>query len=600
MTAGPVETRLAALVDTHMGWGSQSATGLHILGGAGVGASSRGDVKLNLREVLVGRGIEVDAALCQEVASALSTLDVVARARAEAPYVNLVLDDGFLEETVLAAVDAAGSDYGSAPSQGRRALVSYSNPNLNKPLHVGHLRNNLLGAAVAELIAASGYEVFRAQCVSDWGRHICQAIVAHEKWGAGSTPDEADIKGDHFVGSYYVMFHRENDSDVDTVDTGTEDSGRIQSALDADAAELLLAMEEGDPAALALNDRITAWAEAGMEATYRRIGTRFDIVFRESATRDLSRRLVDRALELGICRHRPDGSVYADLTEQGHGEVTLVRSDGTLVVYAQLLGSYVYRYEQLRFDSNLIVNGNHWTSGFAVIDCLLGLLGFDWVQRHDRVHYGMVNLPDGPMASRRGVVVHADRLLDEMIDGFRRQLAERCPTTMPEKEIEALAIGFVKHLFLRVPRNKSMLFDWETPWGAALDEYTLVLRTLALAELRSVLPEPAAMPFAAEGACSPRSLALHVNAFPTIVLRAAEHREPAKVLRFLHDLCTDVWRSGLVLPPGDPLWGAVAFVVRRALGLLNIDLPADLGAFVPVAELPPFDQGAVSDGLVSV
>ena len=583
MTTGPVEERLAGLIDACQGWEDVAWRGLHAVGPPVGSREPLGDFKLNLREATRS---SVDDE-CERIAVALDALDVVERALPKAPYVYLTLDASFVAETVIEAVAREGDSYGTGPATGRRVLVSYSNPNLNKPLHLGHLRNNLLGAALAELLAARGDDVTRAQVVSDWGRHICQAAVAYAKWGDDEAPESVGAKSDHFVGRHYVRFHEENaglsaasygDAGNDGDGAGDDPAKATTSVLDDEAAAMLVALEAGDPDAAERNRRIVAWAEAGIEATYRRIGTRFDVVFRESEARPLARRLIDAALAQGTCLRRSDGSIYADLTAQNLGEVTLVRRDGTLVAYSQLLGSYVERFERCRFDTAVIVNGQQWSSGFAVIDTLLRLLGYDWVDRHDRVHYGMVRLAEGAMASRTGLAVHVDGFLDGIADELRRRLPPRVVASLPANDIEALAVAFVKLTFLRVPQAKPLHFDAKALWEAPYECLSLVVRGLATAEARG------AATVANGGHGSSKRLSLLVNALPALTQRAAEHRDPSKLTRHLLDLCAAVLAEAPHIPDDDGIRAAAATAIRRSLALLNVSLPRDLNVVITPAD----------------
>lgn len=516
--------------------------------------SKVGDVRLDLQPLL-GEGAAT-AERCQEAARELSSLPEVEQATAVPPRVYVLSDLGFLRECVTEAVLRQRETFGSGDEGGgRKALVSFSSPNANKPLHLGHLRNNVVGMSLASLFAARGWRALRGEVVSDWGVHICQAMLAYQLWGEGTAPEQSGEKSDHFVGRFYVRFHEESETDP---------------SLEAKATALLERMEAGDQELLALNSRITKWAEKGIRKTYKRLGTSLDLIFREGDTRDVGKKVVAEALASGRCQRRDDGSVYVDLGGE-MGEVTLLRRDGTPVVYTQLLGFHVSRFKTHPFDLCPTLLGREWEAGANVVDETLRRCGHDFVERIERVHYGMVRLQEGRMKSRDGTTVSADSLLDRATVRLSEVWsADRggAPIGDDKEACRRLAVGVVKYLFLSVKRMKDVLYDEEVLWDRALGRFATVVHALAWAEGAG---GPAAVP---PSEAELRKLLNHINGFPALVHQACDEREPAFVVRFADELCNHVRACRYGLDAGAR--ESVGVVLRRCFDLLNIELPPSL------------------------
>ena len=470
------------------------------------------------------------------------------------------------------AIATSGTDYGSHDRElGRTSVVSFSSPNINKPLHVGHLRNNFLGMSLARLLRAQGCAVRKDDNQSNWGVHICQAVLAYQLWGDGRTPASARVKGDHLVGELYVRFHEEN-----ARLRGTDER---TTPLDHRAQELLRRMEAGDQELIDLNQLVTGWARAGITETYRRIATEMDFVVQERDTLEVARSVVARGLQRGLCLRRDDGSVYVDLRNTGNDPVTLIRQDGTPVVYFQHMGSRVHRYDQLDFDRVLMVMGLEWRSGNKMVEGALMKLGYDWASRIEPVHYGMVVLPEGKMRSRSGTGVQADAVLDRFSSALARGwTSPDTPADAKHRACERLAVALLKLYFLGHPRHEQVSYDEPGIWRT-----TLPRLNDALAVLRHTTPSP--VPFQETELAADddhaRRLLLRLNAFPRAVHVAYERREPAHLVRELHDL-VGLWHRWQRIRPVPPsVTEATATVMRAGLALLNVELPDDLGGLPP-------------------
>lgn len=527
-----------------------------------------GDFRFDLRPFL-GAAAE-EKARCQDLARLVSGLEGVEKATAIPPRIYIKVESAFLHGHVVPAILRDPGTYGSEEAgKGLTAIVTFSDPNANKPLHLGHLRNNFIGMALAGLLSAQEYSVERHATLSDWGIHICQALLAYMKWGAGATPEDAGVKGDHFLGRYYVMFHNENQKQkpLPSGDSSDYPAGQTESAptkLEAEAAALLRRMQEGEDALLRLNRRLTEWAEAGIGETYARIGTRFDAVFRELDTLPVAERVIEAALAGGLCHRRGDGSVFVDLGKDGLGEVTLIRKDSTPVVYTQMMGIDVLRFER-RLDKVLSIFGREWETGATGYVEVLRRFGYEWVPKYEPVYYGMVRLPEGRMKSREGKIVSADELIDQMRDRLATQPGS-WGANLPETEPETLAVGLLKYYFLRVRRTEDLLYDERRLWERALPAFAAIVEAAA-PRAEAPMREPMLPP------SEPlRLLLLHLNAFPRALRRALEAREPAEVVRFLEELSLKLKACRSQGTPPEVI-KAAAIVTRRGLSVLNIDLP---------------------------
>ena len=358
------------------------------------------------------------------------------------------------------------ADYGQGEPSGRKVMVEYSSPNTNKPLHLGHLRNNFLGYATSEILKANGHEVMKVNLVNDRGIHICKSMLAYEEFGNGETPESSGIKGDHLVGKYYVLFDKAYKEQVEKlVAQGTDkEEAKKKAPLMLQAQEMLLKWEQGDAQVVNLWKKMNGWVYAGFEETYRTIGVDFDKFYYESETYMLGKERVEEGLQKKVFFKKPDGSVWVDLTEEGLDEKLLLRADGTSVYITQDLGTAELKYNDFPYDQSVYVVADEQNYHFQVLTATLKKLGKPYAEGIYHLSYGMVDLPSGKMKSREGTVVDADELVQEMVDTARQQTEElgKIEGFTPEQAQElyhTLAMGALKYFLLKVDPKKRMLFN---------------------------------------------------------------------------------------------------------------------------------------------
>ena len=356
--------------------------------------------------------------------------------------------------------------YGRHSRNGKKIMVEYSSPNTNKPLHLGHVRNNVLGFSLSEILDAAGYEVFKTCLVNDRGIHICKSMIAWQKYGNDETPESAGLKGDHFVGKYYVIFDQEYKKEIASlVATGsTEEEAKKTAPLILETQAMLLAWEAHNPEVLALWKRMNAWVYAGFEQTYSRLGVTFDKYYYESDTYKLGKDLIEQGLDSNVFFKKTDGSVWIDLTADGLDEKVVLRADGTSVYITQDLGTAVLKEADFGMDQSIYVVGNEQDYHFKVLFLILKKLGLPWANGLLHMSYGMVDLPGGKMKSREGTVVDADDLMDEMQETARIK-TEELGKTDDFSEAEKISLnrkiglGALKYFLLKVDPRKRLLFD---------------------------------------------------------------------------------------------------------------------------------------------
>ena len=381
-------------------------------------------------------------------------------------FLNIVVEPGFWCSVLKHIEDTP--DYGitKATDDSPLYMVEYSSPNTNKPLHLGHVRNNLLGFSLSEILKACGNRVVKTNIVNDRGIHICKSMLAWKKWGEGATPESTGKKGDHLIGDFYVLFDKHFKAEVkELMEKGmTEDEAKAASPLMNEAREMLVRWEQKDPEIRGLWEMMNSWVYAGFDETYKRMGVDFDKIYYESQTYLEGKEKVLEGLEKGIMYRKDDGSVWADLTADGLDHKLLLRADGTSVYMTQDIGTAKLRYQDYPIDKMVYVVGNEQNYHFQVLSLLLDKLGFKWGK--DLVHfsYGMVELPEGKMKSREGTVVDADDLMDEMVGTARevsRELGKLDGLTEAEAEeiAETVGLGALKYFLLKVDPRKNMTFN---------------------------------------------------------------------------------------------------------------------------------------------
>ena len=395
---------------------------------------------------------------------------LIAKFNAVQGFLNLVIDDAFWIKQ-LEAIDA-DENYGkgqrlTANGQQPLMMVEYSSPNTNKPLHLGHVRNNLLGYSIAKIQEANGWKVVKTNIVNDRGIHICKSMLAWLKYGNGETPETSGKKGDHLIGDYYVRFDKEYKKQISELMAAgkDEETAKREAPLMLEAQEMLRKWEANDPEVRALWAKMNSWVYAGFDETYKRMGVSFDKIYYESNTYLEGKSEVEKGLASGAFYRREDGSVWADLTKDGLDEKLLLRSDGTSVYMTQDIGTAKLRFQDYPIDKMVYVVGNEQEYHFKVLSILLDRLGFPFGKELVHFSYGMVELPNGKMKSREGTVVDADDLMDKMIEDAREISKDKVNTLqgITEEETDEIArkvgLGALKYFILKVDPRKNMLFN---------------------------------------------------------------------------------------------------------------------------------------------
>ena len=508
---------------------------------------------------------------------------------------------GFLNLTVSRAYwrgrlheIASDADFGfrKAGPDSDLVMVEYSSPNTNKPLHLGHVRNNLLGYSLSQILKANGHKVIKTNIVNDRGIHICKSMLAWKKWGDGATPESTGKKGDHLIGDFYVAFDKHYKAEVKEIaarENISEEEAEKKSPLMAEAREMLRRWEAADPEVRELWKMMNGWVYAGFDETYRRLGVDFDKIYYESDTYLEGKDLVLGGLEKGIMFRKEDGSVWADLTNDGLDHKLLLRADGTSVYMTQDIGTAKLRYQDYPIDKMIYVVGNEQNYHFQVLSILLDRLGFKWGKDLTHFSYGMVELPEGKMKSREGTVVDADDLIDTMVASAAEMGAERF-AEMPAGESAEIArivgLGALKYFLLKVDPRKNMLFnpkesiDFNGNTGPFI-QYTY-------ARIRSVLRKAEGFDPAATPQCEPNAkesvLIRKVADFPSVVAEAGRNYSPAVVANYAYDLAKEYnqfYHDYSILREENParrelrllLSYTVARTLKGAMSLLGIEMP---------------------------
>lgn len=379
-------------------------------------------------------------------------------------FLNLSIADSYWLN--LLNNDLLSADFGQIEPNGKKVMVEYSSPNTNKPLHLGHVRNNLLGYSVAELLGAAGYEVIKVNLVNDRGIHICKSMLAWQKWGNGETPESSGLKGDHLVGKYYVVFDKEYKKEIEALvaQGQTEEEAKKNAPLIKEAQQMLLAWEAGDEAVIALWKKMNGWVYDGFAVTYKKLGVDFDRYYYESNTYLLGKDTVEEGLAKGVFFKKEDGSVWIDLTAEGLDQKLVLRADGTSVYITQDLGTAEMKYDDFHMDESIYVVGNEQDYHFKVLFLILEKMGKSWAKGLHHLSYGMVDLPSGKMKSREGTVVDADDLIAEMIDTAKEktEILGKTNDFTEEEKVELynnIGLGALKYFLLKVEPKKRLLFD---------------------------------------------------------------------------------------------------------------------------------------------
>ena len=477
-------------------------------------------------------------------------------------------------------------------------MIEYSSPNTNKPLHLGHVRNNLLGWALAQVMEANGNHVVKTNIVNDRGIHICKSMLAWQKYGNGETPETSGTKGDHLIGDYYVAFDKHYREEVKQLvaEGMDEEKAKQEAPLIKEAHEMLVRWEQNDPEVRGLWKTMNDWVYAGFDETYKALGVGFDKIYYESDTYLEGREKVEEGLEKGFFYRREDGSVWADLTKEGLDEKLLLRSDGTSVYMTQDIGTAKLRFQDFPIDKMIYVVGNEQNYHFQVLSILLDKLGFKWGK--DLVHfsYGMVELPNGKMKSREGTVVDADDLVATMIEDAYKMSEDKIKKLegITEEETREIArivgMGALKYFILKVDARKNMLFDPEESIDFNGNTGPFIQYTYA--RIRSILRKaaeqgisiPETLPTNTELSEKEISLIPHLNGFTATLRQAGADYNPASIANYCYELVKEYnqfYHDFSVLREENAdkqavrlaLSSAVAKVVKNGMSLLGIEVP---------------------------
>lgn len=486
------------------------------------------------------------------------------------------------------------NDYGQLPSTGKTIMIEFSSPNTNKPLHLGHIRNNLLGWSVSRLLEANGHNVIRVNLVNDRGIHICKSMLAWLKMGNGETPQSSGIKGDHLVGKYYVAFSNELKKQTkELIAQGVaEDEAEKQSPILKEAQAMLVKWEQGDEQVVELWKKMNGWVYEGFDKTYNRLGISFHKTYYESQTYLLGKALVQEGLKRGIFETHEDGSVWCDLTPDGLDKKLLLRGDGTSVYMTQDLGTAHQRFDEHKLDEHIYVVGNEQNYHFQVLKLILKKLGFDWSDTIYHLSYGMVELPEGKMKSREGTVVDADDLVENMYATAKEtSMALGRLDDMPEQEREALfemiGLGALKYFIIKVDPKKTMLFDPKESIDFNGNTGPFIQYTHA--RIKSILRKAQERGFEQEvgtGSLLPKEIEIikMLNNFPAKVKEAGDAHSPAVIANYAYDLAKEFsqyYHDVTILNEEDAtlrsnrlaLIGIIAKVLVKAMDILGITLP---------------------------
>ncbi|MEG0807873.1 MAG: arginine--tRNA ligase [Alistipes sp.] len=460
-------------------------------------------------------------------------------------FLNLTLDSAFWHARFVEI--AADDAFGQAPATGRTIMVEYSSPNTNKPLHLGHVRNNLLGYSVAQILRANGHKVIKANLVNDRGIHICKSMLAWKRFGGGETPASSGLKGDHLVGKYYVEFDKHYKAQIkELMAQGvSEDDAKKSAPIIVEAQEMLRQWEAKDPEVYALWQMMNGWVYEGFDVTYKALGVDFDKIYYESQTYLLGKSLVEEGLQKGVFYRRDDQSVWIDLTADGLDEKLLLRADGTSVYMTQDLGTAFRRFEDNKLDDMIYVVGNEQNYHFQVLKLVLKKLGYDWSDHITHLSYGMVELPEGKMKSREGTVVDADDLIAGMIATAREMSDELgklddCTEEQAAAVSRMVGLGALKYFILKVDPKKTMLFDPRESIDFNGNTGPFIQYTHA--RIRSILRKAAEAGIDYEGAVETTYLPEEIDLvklltdYPGAVAAAGENFAPSIVGAYVYEL----------------------------------------------------------------
>ena len=512
-------------------------------------------------------------------------------------FLNLVIADSYYINFLNDIKD--NPQYGlAAPNSKEALLVEYSSPNTNKPLHLGHIRNNLLGYSVAEILKAAGHKVYKTQIINDRGIHICKSMIAWQRFGNGETPESTGLKGDKLVGNYYVAFDKAYKTEIEQLiaEGKTKEEAEKQAPIFLEAQELLRKWEAGDAEVLALWKKMNSWVYDGFGVTYKNLGVDFDSNYYESNTYLLGKDIVEQGLAKGVFFKKEDGSVWCDLTADGLDEKLVLRSDGTSVYITQDMGTTTQRVKDYPDVKGMVYTvGNEQDYHFKVLFLILKKLGYDWASKLYHLSYGMVDLPSGKMKSREGTVVDADDLISEMQQTAKeisQELGKLDGYTEEQKEelYRTIGLGALKYYILKVDPKKRILFDPKESIDFQGNTGPFVQYTYA--RIRSILRKynelatgkPQVTNLSSELHEKEKTLLRSIGQFPAVVQDAADNYSPALVANYVYDLVKDFnsfYQNVSILGEQDPvkldfrvaLCRKISEIIAEAFKMLGIQVP---------------------------
>lgn len=506
-------------------------------------------------------------------------------------FLNLSFSDDYwislLNTTILP------NSFGKYPQNGKKLMVEYSSPNTNKPLHLGHIRNNLLGYSVAEILKAYGYDVVKANLVNDRGIHICKSMLAWQKFGKGETPESAGLKGDHLVGKYYVVFDKEYKKEIDQLkqEGQSEDDAKKNAPLMKEAQVMLQKWEANDAEVINLWKTMNGWVYAGFDKTYKQLGVDFDKFYYESETYLLGKDIIQEGLEKGVFFKKEDNSVWIDLTDEGLDQKLVLRGDGTSVYITQDLGTAQLKYDEFKMDESIYVVGNEQDYHFKVLFAILKKLGKEWANGLYHLSYGMVDLPSGKMKSREGTVVDADDLMAEMIETAKERTEELGKTEGFNEEEKAslyqtIGMGALKYFLLKVDPKKRLLFDPNE--SVDFQGHTGPFVQYTHARIKSVLrkAEYTGADVKTPASISPyeRDLIQALANYPAIIEASAQEFSPAQLANYAYDLAklyNKFYHEETILKAEDEnvkgfrlqMSASAARIIAESMNMLGIQVP---------------------------
>jgi arginyl-tRNA synthetase len=553
-----------------------------------------GDITLvvfGLLRVLKGNPVQIGETIGKELEERLQW---VTGYNVVKGFLNIEISDSFFINELKQITSSKNYGRVELNDNSPSILVEYSSPNTNKPLHLGHVRNNLLGYSVSKIIEASGSKVVKTQIINDRGIHICKSMVAWSEFGAGETPESSGLKGDKLVGNYYVLFDKKHKEEIAYLigEGQSEEEAKANAPLFVKAQEMLRLWEAGDEEVVSLWKTMNSWVYKGFEATYNTMGVTFDSYYYESDTYLLGKDLIEDGLSRSIFHKKEDGSVWIDLSEEGLDEKLLLRSDGTAVYMTQDLGTALQRYRDNPSMTGLVYTvGNEQDYHFQVLFLILKNLGYDWAQSLFHLSYGMVDLPEGKMKSREGTVVDADDLMVEMkntAQSIAEDLGKLDGLSLEEKSklYQSIGLGALKYFILKVDPKKRILFDPKSSVDFAGNTGPFIQYTYARIQsiLRKATDLEGAIDVSLELDSREKEIIKHLMLYPSTIQQAAKAYSPAVIANYSYDLVklfNSFYQNVSILGEENEdvkvlrvsLSLEVAAVLKDSLNLLGIDTP---------------------------